>query len=35
MKFQMIFKNGRDVIFEAADCVVKKRLHRRDVYGYL
>lgn len=24
MKFQMIFKNGRDVVFEAADCVVKK-----------
>lgn len=24
MKFQMIFKNGRDVIFEAEDCVVEK-----------
>lgn len=23
MKFQMIFKNGRDVIFEAEDCVME------------
>ena len=24
MKFQMIFKNGRDVIFEAEDCLIEK-----------
>ena len=23
MKFQMIFKNGRDVVFEADDCVME------------
>lgn len=23
MKFQMIFKNGRDVIFEASDCIIE------------
>lgn len=24
MKFQIIFKNGRDVIFEAKDCLIEK-----------